>query len=43
MGAYPIWIAKKFDKEELTVAMVENIRQMEADKLTLIEMKFRFL
>ena len=43
MGAYPIWIAKKHDKEELTGAMVENIRQMEADKLSLIEMKFRFL
>ena len=29
MGAYPIWIAKKYEKEDLAQAMIENVKQME--------------
>lgn len=43
IGSYPIWVSKKYDKEELTIAMLENVKQMELEKLNLLQMKFRFL
>lgn len=43
LGSYPIWMAKKYDKKELITAMVDNIRQMEAEGLNLLDMKYRFL
>ena len=43
LGSYPIWMAKKFEKEELSAAMIENMRQMEAEGLNLAQMKYRFL
>ena len=43
LGSYPIWMAKKYQKEELSVSMIDNIRQMEAEGLNEIQMKYRFL
>lgn len=43
IGSYPIWVSKKYEKEELTVAMIDNIKQMEAEHLSMLMMKYRFL
>lgn len=43
LGSYPIWMAKKHEKEELSTAMVDNVKQMEAEGLTQHQMKYRFL
>ncbi len=34
LGSFPIWMVKKHDKADLATAMIENIRQMEAESLT---------
>jgi hypothetical protein len=43
LGSYPIWMVKRHEKEELADAMIENVRQMKKEGLTLYQMKYRFL
>jgi hypothetical protein len=43
LGSFPIWMAKRYERDELADAMIENIRQMEKEGLDLYQMKFRFL
>lgn len=43
VGSYPIWISKKHEKPELLASMLENMAQMDAESLTIPQMKYRFL
>lgn len=43
LGSYPIWMAKRYEKEELAGAMIDNIKQMDAEGLSPLQIKYRFL